>query len=90
MNIVKVARTSKPALVAGAIAGMVRNGKDVQICAIGRTAILKACIAAAVARFYLQDEVAIAFIPRLLRVEVNGCSKTLMQLQIIRLKEEVL
>lgn len=80
---VRVAHNSKPSLVAGAIAGLVRDGKDVEVCAVGHVAVSKACVAVAMARMYLQNEVAIAVVPFFEQVKLGNWQRLLVRLRII-------
>lgn len=75
--VIRVAASSHPAEVAGAIAGMVRNGKEPTIRAIGAAAVNQAVKAIAVARTYLEPEgVGLAFVPSFFDTEINGEERT--------------
>lgn len=56
MVTIKVSKTSVPAKVAGAIAGMIREDKTVQLMAIGSAAVYLAAKAIGMATEYLDQE----------------------------------
>lgn len=56
VTLIRVARASRVASVAGAIAGLVRNGRVLSIQAVGSDAINRAVRAVALATQYLRDD----------------------------------
>jgi stage V sporulation protein S len=73
----KVSSSSRPAAVAGAIAGMVRERGHVELQAIGAGAINQAVKAIALARGYLAPErVDLVCIPSFVDVVVNEAERT--------------
>lgn len=56
MATLRVATSSNPGTVAGAIAGEIRKGNIVEVFAIGRDAVNQAVKAVAIARRYLEEE----------------------------------
>ncbi len=85
MELLKVSAKSNPTLVAGAIAGIVREGKEVEIQAIGAGAVNQAVKSIAVAyNFLKEDGIAISTIPSFSEVLVLGESRTAMKFTILR------
>ncbi len=85
VSIIKVAATSRPAAVAGAIAGMVREGKNVTIQAIGAAAVNQAVKSIATARSYLkEDNIDISFIPTFAEVMIDEQERTAVRMQVLR------
>ena len=83
MDLVKVAANSRSTSVAGAIAGIVREGGRVDIQAIGSGAVNQAVKAIAIARGYLErDNIAIACIPSFTEVLIDGKERTAMRLTV--------
>ena len=71
-RLLKVASWSIPGKVAGAIAGVIRNGKLPEVQAIGPLAVNQAIKAVAVARSYLAEEdIELICIPELMEVIVG-------------------
>lgn len=83
--LLKVAADSRSTAVAGAIAGMVREGKEPVVQAIGAGAVNQAVKAVAIARGYLeQDGIDIAVVPIFAEIEINEQERTAIQLQVCR------
>ncbi|MEA3345804.1 MAG: stage V sporulation protein S [Chloroflexota bacterium] len=77
MDIIKVATTSRPPSVAGAIAGVVRERGRADVQAIGAGAVNQAVKAVAIARRYLAaDEIDVICIPAFIQVDINGKERT--------------
>ncbi len=77
MELLKVSAKSSPNLVAGAIAGILREKKEVELQAIGAGSVNQAVKAIAVARVFLEgDGIAIACVPYFTEVSVGGEEKT--------------
>jgi stage V sporulation protein S len=76
-KLVKVAATSRSTAVAGAIAGIMRNQRSVEVQAIGAGAINQAVKAMAIARLYLKDD-KIDFVctPEFIEIEIEGSERT--------------
>ncbi len=73
----KVSSKSQPSLVAGAIAGLIRSGKCVQLQAIGAGAVNQTVKAIATARNYLlADGIDIICTPAFAEVEIEGRQRT--------------
>jgi stage V sporulation protein S len=77
----KVAASSNPHSVAGAIAGSVRESQRAEIQAIGAGAVNQAVKAVAIARNFLQnDGIDLVCVPGFAQVEVEGEQKTAIRL----------
>ena len=73
----KVSSKSSPASVAGAIAGMVKDGVCVEIQAVGAGAVNQAVKAIAIARGYLAPSgIDVACVPSFVELEINGDTRT--------------
>jgi stage V sporulation protein S len=83
-TLIRVASHSHPTAVAGAIAGIVREGTEPTVQAIGAGAVNQAVKAVAIARMYLEeDEIDIACLPSFAEVEIEGQERTAVRLQIL-------
>ncbi|MCH4053965.1 MAG: stage V sporulation protein S [Atopobiaceae bacterium] len=77
MDFLKVSSKSSPASVAGAIAGMVKDGVPVNMQCVGAGAVNQAVKAIAVARgFLIPTGVDISCAPTFSDIEINGESRT--------------
>ena len=77
MDIIKVSGTSRTSAVAGAIAGVFRENKKVEVQAIGASAINQAVKAIALARGYLSnDGFDIIFFPEFVEVTIEDKIRT--------------
>lgn len=77
MDIIKVSGRSRTSAVAGAIAGVFRENKHVEVQAIGASAINQAVKAMALAKNYLsEDGYNIVFIPEFVDVEIDEKVRT--------------
>lgn len=77
MDIIKVKAVSRTAAVAGAIAGVMRDVKHVEVQAIGAGAVNQAVKAMVLAKNFLeQDGIEITFIPEFVNVEIDGKVRT--------------
>ncbi|MGD1995247.1 MAG: stage V sporulation protein S [Anaerolineae bacterium] len=84
-NLLKVASNSPSTAVAGAIAGMVREGKEPIVQAIGAGAVNQAIKAVVIARTYLaEDGIDIACVPSFVEVEIEGQERTAVRLEVNR------
>ena len=77
MELLKVSGQSKPKLVAGAIAAVVREQSCVEVQAIGAAAINQAVKSIAVARTYVDtDGIDLVSYPKFTLLDVDGQEKT--------------
>lgn len=77
MDVIKVSGRSRTSAVAGAIAGVFRESKHVEVQAIGASAINQAVKAMALAKNYLaEDGYSIVFIPEFVDVEIDEKIRT--------------
>ena len=73
MGLIRVASSSKPSAVAGAIAGVIREAGQAEVQAVGAGAVNQAVKAIAVAVNYLTvDEIEITCVPTFVDVEIAG------------------
>lgn len=85
MDILKVSVRSRPSAVAGAIAGIVREGGRAEAQAIGAGAINQAVKAVAIARNYLAlDGIDVICIPAFTQVSIEGQQRTAIKLIVER------
>ncbi len=83
MEIIKVAARSRASAVAGAIAGVVREGKKAEAQAIGAGAVNQAVKAVAIARGYLAlDGIEVICIPEFTEVDIDGQERTAIKLTV--------
>ncbi len=81
MDILKVSANSKPTSVAGAIAGVIRESKAVEIQAVGAGAINQAIKSIAVARGYMAPSgTELVCIPAFATIEIDGIERTAIKL----------
>ncbi len=81
MEVLKVSSHSVPNSVAGAIAGVIREQKSVELQAVGAGATNQAMKAIAVARGYLAPVgIDLICIPAFANVQINGENRTAMKL----------
>ncbi len=77
MDILKISSKSSPNSVAGAIAGLIKENKTVQMQAIGAGAINQAVKSVAVARSFIAPQGLELFcVPSFTSVEIDGSLKT--------------
>ena len=77
MDVIKVSGRSRTSAVAGAIAGVFRENKRVEVQAIGASAINQAVKAMALARSYLaEDGYDIVLMPEFVDVEIDEKVRT--------------
>jgi len=82
--VLKVASSSNPSLVAGALVKNMQEGKDVELLAVGAGAINQAVKAVAIARGYISPQgVDITIKPGFEDVEIEGNKKTAVKLIVI-------
>jgi stage V sporulation protein S len=81
MTIIKVAARSRPGAVAGAIAGVIREGKQADVQAIGAGAVNQAIKAVIIARAYLgEDGIDVICLPTFVELEIDGQERTAIRL----------
>jgi len=83
MEIIKVAARSRSTAVAGAIAGVIREGKRAEAQAIGAGAVNQAVKAVAIALNYLAlDGINVICIPSFIEVDIDGQERTAIKLTV--------
>lgn len=83
MDFLKVSSKSSPASVAGAIAGMVKDGVDVNIQCVGAGAVNQAIKAIAIARgFLIPTGVDISCAPTFSDIMIGGASRTAIRIAV--------
>jgi len=81
MEMIKVASNSRTSAVAGAIAGVVREQKGVEVQVIGASALNQAIKALVLASGYLkEDGIYICCIPEFVDVDIDGNERTAIKL----------
>lgn len=82
--VLKVASSSNPSSVAGALVKNMQEGKDVELLAVGAGAVNQAVKAVAIARGYVSPQgVDITIKPGFEDVEIEGNKKTAVKLIVI-------
>lgn len=85
MDSLKVSSKSSPSLVAGAIAGIIRERESVVIHAIGAGAVNQAIKAIAAANLYLEDDgMSVSCKPAFANADVGGEIRTAIRILIER------
>ena len=83
MDYLKVSSKSSPASVAGAIAGMVKDGLPVEIQSVGAGAVNQAIKAVAIARgFLIPSGIDVCCTPTFQDIEIDGESRTAIRLSV--------
>lgn len=81
MEMIKVAANSRTSAVAGAIAGVVREQKHVEVQVIGASALNQAVKALVLASGYLkEDDIYLYCIPEFVDVDIDGKERTAIKL----------
>ena len=84
-RLLKVASKSRPKAVAGAIAGVIRDGETAEVQAIGPYAVNQATKAVAIAGGYLaEDDINVVCIPAFVEVTVDDQERTAIKLTVER------
>ncbi|HXB97949.1 MAG TPA: stage V sporulation protein S [bacterium] len=84
MMTLKVAAASNPATVAGAIANNIREGRAVELVAMGPNSVNQAIKAVAIAREYLRDDfVELACRPEFMHLTIDGEEKSAIKLVVL-------
>lgn len=82
-QVLKVSATSRSTALAGAIAGVIRERRHVEVQAIGAGAVNQAVKAIAIARGYLEEDgIDIAFIPVFIEIEIDGNERTAIRFEV--------
>lgn len=83
MDLLKVSATSKPKLVAGALAAVVREHKAVEVQAVGAAAVNQAVKAIAIARGYVAPNgIDLICIPAFAEIEIDGEQRTAIRFMV--------
>lgn len=83
MDYLKVSSKSSPASVAGAIAGLVKDGQKVEIQSVGAGAVNQAVKALAIARgFLVPTGIDVVCTPSFQEIDINGESRTAIRLSV--------
>jgi len=85
ISMIKVSAKSRPTAVAGAIAGVIREGPNAFMQAIGAGAVNQSVKAIAIASGYLvEDEIGITCMPSFTEVDIDGQERTAILFEIKR------
>jgi stage V sporulation protein S len=85
MDVFKVSARSRSTSVAGAIAGVVREGHPAEVQAIGAGAVNQAIKAIAIARGYLaKDGIEVVCVPTFVEVDIEGQERTAVKLTVLK------
>ena len=83
-DLIKVSATSQTTAVAGAIAGIIRERHQVNVQAIGASAVNQAVKAIAIAHGYLEgDALDIWCLPEFVQVDVAGMDRTAVRFTVV-------
>ena len=83
MDILKVSSKSNPNMVAGALAGVIRECGNAEVQAIGAGAVNQAIKAVAIANtFLVENKVKLYCIPKFSEVQIDGEDRTSIRLAI--------
>ena len=83
MEFLKVSSKSSPASVAGAIAGMVKDGVPVNLQSVGAGAVNQAIKAVAIARgFLIPTGIDISCAPTFADISINGDNRTAIRIAV--------
>lgn len=84
MDYLKVSSKSSPASVAGAIAGLIKDGLPVEIQSVGAGAVNQAIKAVAIARgFLIPTGVDVACVPTFQDIEIDGECRTAIRISVV-------
>jgi len=85
MEVLKVSARSRSTAVAGAIAGVIREGHQAEVQAIGAGAVNQAIKAVAIARGYLaEDQIEVVCVPAFVEVMIEDQERTAVKLTVLR------
>jgi stage V sporulation protein S len=80
----KVAGKSNPATVAGAIANNIREGKEIEMVAMGPQSVNQAIKAVTIARSYLtEDKIDLTFRTEFMHLELDGERKSAIKIVVL-------
>ncbi len=80
----KVAGKSNPATVAGAIANNIREGKDIEVVAMGPQSVNQAIKAITISRSYLTDDkIELTFRSEFMHLELDGERKSAIKIVVL-------
>jgi stage V sporulation protein S len=80
----KVAGKSNPATVAGAIANNIREGKEIEIVAMGPLSVNQAIKAITISRSYLvEDRIELTFRPEFIHLDLDGERKSAIKICVL-------
>ena len=83
MEILKISSNSKPKLVAGAIAAVLRSAGSVELQAIGAGAVNQAVKSLAIAKGYVEDDaIDLVCVPSFTKIEVDNEERTAIKLHV--------
>jgi len=89
MSVIKVSANSRTAAVAGAIAGVMRESRMVEVQSIGAGAVNQSIKAIILAKGYLiNDGIDISCVPEFVDVDIDGKVRTAIKFTIIPCGEE--
>lgn len=84
MDYLKVSSKSSPASVAGAIAGLIKDGLPVEIQSVGAGAVNQAVKAVAIARgFLIPTGIDVACVPTFQDIEIDGACRTAIRISVV-------
>lgn len=87
---IRVSAQSRPTAVAGALAGMVREGHEIEMRAIGAGAVSQAIKAVAAARVFLEmDGLDIWIQPRMELLQIDGVARSAVLFAVCRVRANV-
>ena len=83
-KLLKVSSKSSPANVAGAIAGLIKDGHDVEVQTVGAAAVNQATKSFAISRGFLSPVgIEIAFVPAFATITINDETRTAIRYKVI-------
>jgi stage V sporulation protein S len=81
----KVSAKTNPASVAGAIAGIIREGRFVEVQSVGAGALNQSIKAVAIARGFLAPSgIGLSCVPSFVDIKINGEEKTAIKIKVER------
>lgn len=86
--LLKVSSKSSPANVAGAIAGIIKDGKTVEIQSVGAAAVNQAVKSVAISRGFLSPVgIEISIVPAFATISINNETRTAIRFKVIAIKK---
>lgn len=84
LTLLKVSSKSSPANVAGAIAGLIKDGKEVEIQSVGAAAVNQAIKSVAISRGFLSPVgIEISVIPAFATISINEETRTAIRFKVL-------